>query len=146
MGTMTCSHKMRTDNRYLVYSRRYVWMYLVGLTVVLLASILMFTGCEPATRLTVENRMVTDVTVVIQRFDKGGAPSDSETLGTVLAGQTVKLPPLLTLSPDIIGWTVLLKAEDPTGNIIWQKIWPFEEFVKLEEVGWKIVVSPETGS
>ncbi len=134
---------MNNDKTYRRYQK---WICSLGLIVALLANVLMLTGCEPATQLTVENRMATDVTIVIQRFDKGGAPSDSETLGTVPAGQTVELPALLTLSPDIIGWTVLLKAEDPSGNIVWQKKWPFEEFLKLEDVGWKIVVSPETSS
>jgi len=50
------------------------------------------------------------------------------------------------LSPDQIGSTVVLKAEDPSGNIVRQRSWPFEEFWNLKDVGWKIVISPETSS
>ena len=106
----------------------------------------MLTSCEPAIRLTVENKTVTEVTIIYQRFDKSGASSGTETLGTVPAGKTVQLPALFTLSPDIIGWAMLVKAEDALGNIVWQKKWTFDEFVKLKDVGWKIVVSPETSS
>ena len=143
---MTSSYKMRADKSYQVYRGNQNWVCLFGLITILLAIVLMVTSCEPAVRLSVENLMVTDVTIVIQRFDKDGAPSDSEILGTVPTGQTVKLPPLFTLSPDIIGWFVLLRDGDPAGNVVWQKSWPFEEFLKLRDVGWKIVISPETSS
>lgn len=119
---------------------------LLGLIIVLAASVLALTGCEPATRLTVENQMQTELKIIHQAIYQNGSRSVESVVGTVPQGQTVQLPGLFTLSQDIIGDIVLIKAEDPTGVVVWQKSWSFDDFLKLKDVGWKIVISPETSS
>jgi len=106
----------------------------------------MLTGCEPATQLTVENRMATQVTIIEEGINDEGIHFSPVTLGTVPSGQEVELPTIIPLRRGIIGWTMLIKAEDPSGNVVWHKSWSFDEFLKLKDVGWKIVVSPETSS
>ncbi len=106
----------------------------------------MLTGCEPGAQLTVENQMTTEITVMSVRINESGTATDTATLGTVPPEQTLKLPAIFPLRPDIIGRTILIKTLDPSGNIVWQKSWTFEEFKKLKDVGWKIVVSPETNA
>lgn len=123
---------------------RFVSIALIMIVLILTGSVI--TACEPATKLTVDNRMATQLTIIQEGIGEEGTRFDPVTLGIVPAGQTVELPTLIPLRRGFIGWTVLLKAEDPSGNIVWQKKWTFDEFLRLEEVGWKIVVSPETNS
>ena len=95
---------------------------------------LAFTSCEPGANLTLENQMSTEIIIVHEGLNKEGVPFNHSILTTVPAGQTIKTK-LITLRRDSIGWTVFLKAENPSGKVVWQKSWPFEEFVKpLNEV------------
>jgi len=65
-------------------------------------------------------------------------------MGMIPAGKTKPLERGFMLRPSIIGYTITLMAKDPVGNVLWQKSWAYDEFIKLAEVGWKIVVGPET--
>jgi len=102
----------------------------------------MLTACEKGARLIIENQTPTDVTIVHEGTFKGRRVGGA-ILGTVPAGQTVQLRKILVLREGIIGEVVLLKAIDPSGNIVWRKTWFIRDFAKLEEVGWKITISPE---
>jgi len=117
----------------------------VCLIIVLIATMPLLVACEPGTHIIAENRMATEITVLHEAINSKGKVFYSTTWGKVPAGQTAELK-LIMLSRDQIGSTVVLKAEDPSGNIVWQRSWPFEEFWKLKDVGWKIVISPETNS
>jgi hypothetical protein len=39
---------------------------------------------------------------------------------------------------------VIISAEDSSGNVVWQHTWTVEEFTKLGDIGWKIIISSET--
>ena len=118
----------------------------IAFVVTLMVTVLVLTACiiEPSARVNVDNQMAIPVTIVHEGISEHGAHYSPVTLGTVPVGQTVTLPVVLILRRDIIGRTIVLRAQDSSGNVVWKKAWPFEEFVKLEQVGWKILVSPET--
>jgi hypothetical protein len=97
--------------------------------------------------------MPTDVTIVHEDINKNGEQFYQATLGTVPAGQTARLNLLIPLFKGhsanqnyLQDYTVQLKAEDPTGNLVWQKAWPIKEFLDLKEGGWRIVISPQPDS
>ncbi len=110
----------------------------------LFALLITNTACEPAVRLTVTNQMNTDLTITTEALNKQGLSTRSRVLGTAPADQDTFLPQSLTLIQDAIGWTVVLKGEDASGTVVWQRSWLFEDFIKLKNVGWKITISPET--
>ena len=131
--------KIRTHKN----SRVYRWILLLTLIAMLIVVIPPLAACEPCAELTIENRLDIDVTIVYGSIYSHGAYKES-TVAVVPAGQTAETL-CITLSPDISGVTIILKAVDEDGNIVWEKSWSFEEFRELEEVDWKVVVSPETG-
>ena len=106
----------------------------------------MLPACEPGARLTAENRFPFDVTVTIQPIHEDGRPRVTGIVGIAPAGQTVVLERGVILNRGNMGDTVVLRAEDPGGKVVWEKSWPFDEFRKLEDVGWKIVIGPDTGA
>jgi len=110
----------------------------------LFAVLITNTACEPAVRLTVTNQMNTDLTITTEALNKQGLSMRTRELGSALADQDTFLPQSLNLIQDAIGWTVVLKGEDASGTVVWQRSWLFEDFVKLKNVGWKITLSPET--
>jgi hypothetical protein len=110
----------------------------------LLATLVTNTACEPAVRLTVTNQMGTDLTIINDALDRHGLVMRSRNLGSAPADQDTFLPQSMPLIQDAIGWTVVLKGEDGSGAVLWQRSWPFGDFVKLKDAGWKITVSPET--
>jgi hypothetical protein len=122
------------------------WLILGCILTTLTIGVFVLTACDASTKLVVENRMPFDITIIHIAIDKQGEQSSRGELGTVPAGQTAKLQYAIFLRQDVAGWTILLKAQDPSGNIVWEKSWPFDEFLKLKDVGWKIVISPETNS
>ena len=99
----------------------------------------MLTACEEDAKLTVENQMSVDIMIIHVAINKQGEQSLREVLGTVPAGQTIKLQYAIFLRRSVAGWTVLLKAEDPSGDIVWEESWPFDEFLKLKDVGRKML-------
>ncbi|MFC2018021.1 hypothetical protein ACFLTQ_01800 [Chloroflexota bacterium] len=99
-------------------------------------------ACIGSARITVENQTSVDLTIIHEAYEKDGKTFDSYSLGMVPAGQTVKLDKAIVLSKDSAGWTVVLKAEDTSGKVIWQGVWFYEEFLDLEDVDWKITISP----
>ncbi|MBM4462210.1 MAG: hypothetical protein FJ012_02590 [Chloroflexi bacterium] len=104
-------------------------------------------ACLGSARLTVENQMPVDLTIIHEPYGRDGKLSDvAVVLGMVPAGQTVKLDEPIVLSEGTAGWTVVLKAEDPSGQVIWQRSWSFKEFRELKKVGWKITIPPLTDS
>jgi hypothetical protein len=115
----------------------------IGL-VLLLALSFANTACEPAVRLTVNNQMNTDLMIITEALDQKGLNMRIRVLGNAPADQDTFLPQSLALMQVVIGWTVILKGEDTSGVILWQKSWLFEDFIELEDVGWKITISPET--
>jgi hypothetical protein len=100
---------------------------------------------EQSAYLTVDNRMPVDVTLTFYAIFQNGDHSAPEDLGTIPAGQTLRSRSIILGGIGAVP-KVILKAEDPSGNVVWQKTWTGEEFVKLKDVEWKVVVSPETGS
>lgn len=124
------------------------WLYrgvlLLALITMLTAVTPSLTACEPGAQLIIENRLDIDVTIVhVAIYDSGSY--DRRVIAVVPAGETEKTLGF-TLSWDIIGNTISLEAWDGADNNVWQKSWSFEEFLELEEVDWKVVISPETGS
>ncbi len=111
---------------------------------ILIAGTILFASCDPVANVIVENRMPTDIVIIHESIDQQDKIVLHEELGRVSAQQTEQLRYAIWPTNN----TVLLKAEDPSGKVIWQKSWPGYEFFDLEDVGWKrkIVVSPETGS
>ncbi|MCP3685050.1 MAG: hypothetical protein GY861_20505 [bacterium] len=107
-------------------------------------SIMLLAGCEDIARITVDNQLSTNVTIVHEGIMKDGTYSDPNILGTVSAGQTVELKKSLHVRRDIIGYTVILKAEDPSGKTVWQTSWPYEEFKKFDNDGCKITIKPNS--
>ena len=138
------TYKIRENKSYRVGR----WICLLSLIAVLTATALLFTSCfciaEPGARLNIENQFDFDVTIVQEAIHSNGEHY-AESVGIAPAGQTVETR-VFMVRPGIIGETVIIKAEDPSGNVVWQKSWPYDEFIKLEDVDWKIVVGPETGS
>ncbi len=143
---MAHSRKKWVDKNHQAYRWYRHWIFSLGLIIVFLVSILMFTACEEVAKLIVSNKMPTDVVIIHESIDTEGKVFLEEEIGMAPAKQTKEMTYALVLRRGIIGDTVLLKAKDPAGNIVWQKSWSFNEFYKLKEVSWKIVVSPETGS
>jgi hypothetical protein len=121
-------------------------LVLFSLCAMLLVSLATITGCEEGIRLRVANKLKTDIIIVYEGFDMSGTPYGPVTLGAVPPGQEGQLTPLLVLRPEIIGWVLNIRAQDYTGVVIWQNAWTFDEFLKLKKVGWRIQVSPDTGS
>jgi hypothetical protein len=121
-----------------------MWLTLFCLLAMFTIGVIVLTACEPTAQLTVESKMPTNIVIVHEAINYKGVVFFRQELGTVPAGQTVKLQRYLLLNRDLVGWVVKLSAEDPSGKVVWQKTWDFEDFFKLEDVGWKIVVSPET--
>jgi hypothetical protein len=125
------------------------WVCLLGLITVLTAMALLSASCvcvaEPGAYLTVENRFDFDITIVHEGIYSEGQHSEPWIMGVVPAGETVKTHGFM-ISSGSLGETVIIKAEDPSGNVVWEKSWPYDEFVKLKDVDWKIVIGPETDS
>ena len=115
----------------------------IGL-LLLFALLITNTGCEPAVRLTVTNQMGTDLTIINDALDRHGLVMRSRNLGSAPADQDTFLQSSLVLIQDVIGWTVVIKGLDSSDALVWQRSWPFEDFYKLKNVGWKITMSPET--
>jgi len=125
------------------------WICLLGLIAVLTATTLLSTSClcivEPGAQLTIENRFDFDVTILHEGIYPDGRHTGLGTMCVAPAGQAIETRGFI-LGSGMIGETVIIKAEDPSGNVVWQKSWPYDEFIKLKDVDWKIVVSPETSS
>ena len=138
---MTCSWAKKNYRWYYKYQKR---IRVLDCFVLFLVSILMLTACDPDARLTVENRLPTDIVIIHIDINSEGELFLQEELGTVPANQTTVMRYAIFLGN--LGETVIIKAQDPQGNIVWQKRWSDEDFWKLKDVGWKIVISPETGS
>ncbi|MGD9394233.1 MAG: hypothetical protein PVJ81_04715 [Dehalococcoidia bacterium] len=109
-----------------------------------MAIALLSAACEPGAQLIIENRLDIDVTIVHEAIYSNGS-HDRRIIAVVPAGETEETLGFM-LSWDIIGNTILLEAVDEADNIAWQRSWSFEEFLKLRDVEWNIVVSPETSS
>ena len=112
---------------------------------VLVIGTMLLSACEPGAKLIVENRFSTEVTIMYEGTFKT-RPPERANWGIVPAGEVRPLAKGFWLNPHAVGYTIWLQALDQSGNVLWQKTWTFEEFVKLEDVGWKIVVGPETSS
>jgi hypothetical protein len=103
---------------------------------------------------TFENQMPTDVTIVNQDLNENGDQFYEETLGIVSAGQTENMTMVVPIAKSRLYTydkrtlinTFQLKAEDSAGSVVWQKSWPWREFLRLnrEEGFIRIVISPET--
>lgn len=96
--------------------------------------------------LTVENQMATQVKLTFSETLGNGVKPAPYSLGTVAAGETAQTSGGIMLGGISSDKEVLIQAADPSGQIVWQKSWNGKEFVKLKDVGWKVVISPETGS
>ncbi|MFC2018019.1 hypothetical protein ACFLTQ_01790 [Chloroflexota bacterium] len=99
-------------------------------------------ACEDSADLIIDNRTSVDLTIIHEALDKDGKLLHRVALGTVSAEQTAKMDQTITLRRDHIGWTVVLKAEDTSEQVVWQRTWSYEEFLDLEDVDWKITISP----
>lgn len=117
----------------------------VALIIVVTTSCFCFV-VDRGTRLTVENRLPVDVTITYYEVRQDGSRTASSNMGIVSSGQVTLLDKGIALGG--IGGVprVVLRAEDPLGNVTWQRSWTGKEFSKLKDVGWRIVVSPETSS
>jgi hypothetical protein len=124
------------------------WLYrgilLLALVAIVMTVVPSLAACEPGARLIIENQLDIDVTIVHEAIFNNGS-YDRRVIAVVPAGEMEETLGFM-LSWDIIGNTILLEARDEADNIVWQKSWSFKKFLELEEVDWKIVVSPETGS
>jgi hypothetical protein len=107
----------------------------------------MFIPCDYSAKLTFENRTSTNLTIKYNQSQIDHIElyqyDDFLDLGTISAGQTE------TLIGPIMGGMgavpkVFLKAADPSGNIVWQNTWSGEDFFKLDEKGFKVVIDPRT--
>ena len=96
--------------------------------------------------LNVDNRFPVDVTLVLSITTQNGQYAKPFSLGIIPASQTKDTRWMWVYKRSDIGLflKVLLEGEDSSGKVVWQKTWTGAEFVKLEDSGWKIVVSPET--
>jgi hypothetical protein len=139
------THKIILNKNYRVGR----WICLLGLIAVLTATTLLFASCvciaEPGAWLTVENRFDFDVTIIREGIFSDGKHLEPRIMGVAPAEQTIETQGFF-LRSGMIGETVIIKAENPSGNVVWQKSWLYDEFIKLEDVDWKIVVGPETSS
>lgn len=116
---------------------------IASLMVFVISLSLLLAGCEQGFHLVVENQLSSDVTIIHEGIKKDGTYAEPQVLMTVPFGKTVKMDKSLLLRPASIGYTVILKAEDPSGKVVWEKSWPYEEFKKLEDVDWKIIIEPQ---
>ena len=139
---MIYSCKLGLNNR--AYPRFRIWICPVGLTALLLVSILTFIACDPSTTLIIENKMPTDIVIFHEDINSEGKSLGQGELGKIPANQTAETHYAIFLGT--LGETVIIRAEDSSGNIVWQKNWTADEFLELVDEGWKIVVSPETDS
>jgi hypothetical protein len=99
---------------------------------------------EKSAFLIIENQMPRDVKILYSETFPDGKQSPRYSMDTVLAGNTTQMTRSIILGGIGALKNVVLQAEDSSGKVIWQKTWTGAEFVKLKDVGWKIVVSPET--
>lgn len=111
--------------------------------VLLFAMLVTNTGCELVANLIINNQTNMPLTISDDALDKNWILMHSYVLGTALPGEETTMSGL-TIRRDIAGWTVRLKATDSNGEVVWQRDLSFEDFYKLEDVGWKITISPET--
>ena len=118
--------------------------------IVLAVVTILINGCicgvvEYIVYLNIENKMPTDITIELTEIllDDGEYTSTWH-LGTIHAGQTEDTPTGFIFGGIGAMTNIILEAKDPSGNIVWKKTLTGEEFVKLRETGWKIVISPET--
>ena len=82
------------------------------------------------------------LTITDDALDAKGALLHSYALGKVSPGEETAMGGL-TIRRDIAGWTIRLKATSSTGEIVWQKDISYEDFYKLQDVGWKITISTQ---
>ncbi|MFC1974089.1 hypothetical protein ACFLU2_01895 [Chloroflexota bacterium] len=107
-------------------------------------------ACEPLVTITVENQFPVDLTIVYEAVNHRGSRSEAFIMGAVPSGQTVKIQRGLIPRPSLAGYFVLFRAEDPSGKIVWQRLWLFEEFfedyLKFEQMDRQITISPGQNS
>ena len=124
-------------------------MKLILFMCILISVIGLTSACDYSVELNITNQLSIDVKMVYSQYYKSfdsPTPYGSYVISDIIpAGQTGKLR--TGIINGISGAPkVVLKAEDPSGNVVWQKTWTGKEFGKLEDVGWKVEVSPETSS
>lgn len=138
--------KSRIMQRLLNLRMQSIYSYFlkVSMIITVVVSIMfLFVGCDPGTRLTVENRFTYDLTIIHQAEYNNGAKSMVSVVGTAPAGKTTKLKGVFMLSSDVIGDRIVLRGKDSSGLVVWEKTWEFKEFLKLKDEDWKIVVEPD---
>jgi len=101
---------------------------------------------EQSVHLNIENQLSTDITLNFYTSQQNGQLSVPRHLGVILTGQTGKTTGTIILGGIGAEPKVIIQAEDSSGRVIWQKTWTGEEFVKLKDTGWKIVVSSDTSN
>ena len=111
---------------------------ILAVLVVLCASVL--SACEPLILLTVENNTSTDLVIVKEAMDQDGVIFSRVEMGRIPANQTARTEYAFFPDPKVIGWTMTLKAQDDSGNIVWEKSYTFDEFRALDWATWKIVI------
>ena len=120
----------------------YKWGYLLSFALLLSLYVIVTASCDGNARLTVENQMNTEIIIFHEDISGSGDSLIREEIGRVPANQTAEMQYDIFLGT--LGETVIIQAEDLQRNIIWQRSWTREEFLKINDVKWNIIVSPET--
>jgi len=99
---------------------------------------------EKSAHLNIENRISSDLNIVFNETFQNGQQSVPYSLGVAISGNTVQMRGGIILGGIASDKQITLQGKDSSTRVVWQKTWIGADFVKLKDVGWKIVVSPET--
>ena len=124
--------------------RPYLFVLSLLLAAVLLVN-LALAGCERGIHLRVENRLDTDVILSYTTIDKNGSPSVPVLLGGIPRGQEGQSRTVIVLGQESEVAVVNLIAQDSSNTLVWQNAWSYQDFLKLSQSGWKVLLSQDTG-
>jgi hypothetical protein len=141
---MKNSFKVQTIEHQLGHNKVYYFIDLVIFFCVLVGIWGTMSACvDYSVDLVVENRLTIDVKVVYSHHYNDGTVNFVHTSGNIAIGSTGKVKTGIINGISTVP-QIVLQAEDSSGKVVWQKTWTGEEFVKLKDVGWIIVISSET--
>ncbi len=109
----------------------------LSLTLLLVfATVLFATACEPGGFPVIENQRSQEVTIYVIDVQKDGTFGEPRNYGVVPAQGTRKLGGIVLASHE---WVYRVQEVDPLGNIVFSHDYNMDD---LEKISWKITIPP----
>lgn len=122
---------------------RKVWFILLALASILMAITSMNCVVEQSVHLIIDNQTKTDINLTFYVVQQDGQLSSARILGVIHAEQIERTTGTVILGGIGLEQKVELRADDLLGNVIWQKTWSGQEFLKLKDSGWEIDINSQ---